>query len=102
MITGFCIRIIKRDYMMVVGHQVVEGEADAYEPRYRHIRQRNVVRAVHFIIHLMLLTVQSMHLSDGSLSRCSLRLLCFSIRLLHFSLKSGLNVKVSINKLDIE
>ena len=87
-LVGFFIReVVRLDN--VVGHQVVQGEAGANEPRNWHRRLSFISQAASIIIPILLISVLYRHLLESPPSRCTIRLLCFRIRLHNFSLKLG-------------
>ena len=82
-LVGFFIReVVRLDN--VVGHQVVQGEAGANEPRNWYRRLRNVRQAITFKIPFLLISVQCRHLLESP-PLCTLKFLFF----VHFSLKLG-------------
>jgi hypothetical protein len=87
-LVGFFLRgVVRLDN--VVGHQVVQGEAGADEPRNWHRRLRNVIQAATINIPFLLISVQCRHLLESPPLRCNITFLFFSIRVVHFSLKLG-------------
>ena len=85
-LVGFFIReVVRLDN--VVGHQVVQGEAGANEPRNWYRRLRIVNQAAMFQIPFLLISVQCRHLLESPPLRCTNTFLFFIIRVVHFSLK---------------
>jgi hypothetical protein len=78
-LVGFFIREVVRPDI-VVGHQVVQGEAGANEPRNWHRRLRNVIQAAFCMIPFLLISVQCRHLLESPPLRCTIKFLFFIIR----------------------
>ena len=82
-LVGFFIREVVRPDI-VVGHQVVQGEAGANEPRNWHRRLSLISQAASIMIPILLISVLYRHLLESPSLRCTLNLF-----FLHFSLKLG-------------
>jgi hypothetical protein len=82
-LVGFLIREVVR-YNFVVGHQVIQGEAGANEPRNWHRRLSFISQAASIKIPMLLICVLYRHLLESPPLRCTLNLF-----FVHFSLKLG-------------
>jgi hypothetical protein len=87
-LVGFLIREVV-EYNFVVGHQVIQGEAGANEPRNWHWRLSFISQPASIKIPMLLISVLYRHLLESPPSWCTIKFLFFSIRVVHFSLKLG-------------